>query len=167
MNYKDKIETIENFPIEGIKFKDLTPIFNDFDAFNAMIDDMAEHYKNQKIDYVFGIEARGFILGAALALKLGCGFVPVRKKGKLPGVVISATYQKEYGTDTLEIQDKEYNGNSVIVDDVLATGGTAVATYELVSQKTNVVEMLFASEIKFLEGAKVLGNLPFFSLIEI
>ncbi|MFI3241662.1 MAG: adenine phosphoribosyltransferase [Alphaproteobacteria bacterium] len=167
MSYKDKIETIENFPIEGISFKDLTPIFNDYDAFNAMIDDMAEHYKSQKIDYVFGIEARGFILGAALALKLGCGFVPVRKKGKLPGKVVSATYQKEYGTDTLEIQDKEYKGNSIIIDDVLATGGTAVATYNLVKEKTNVVEMMFASEIKFLEGAKVLGEIPFYSLIEL
>ncbi len=169
MSYKGKIATIPNFPTEGIMFKDLTPIFNDYNAFNAMIKEIAQRYKDQRIDYVFGVEARGFIIGAALAIELKCGFVPVRKKGKLPGDILSESYQKEYGFDELEIQNKEYSGNSIIIDDVLATGGTAIAAYNLVSQKTNVIETLFASEIKFLEGAKLLAkhNIKHHSLIEL
>ena len=124
MNLNNYIRDIPDFPKKGIIFKDITPLLKNNKAFNHIIEVLKKRIINKKIDYIIGIESRGFILGAALAQSLHCGFVPIRKKGKLPYKVISETYDLEYGKDTLEmhIDALEANNNVVLIDDVLATG---------------------------------------------
>ena len=152
---KSKIRDIPDFPKPGIVFKDLTTLLKDKDAFSYAIDLFADYYADLKPQYVAGIEARGFILGPAIAHKLNVGFIPVRKPGKLPARVVSQTYQLEYGTDTLEVhEDCVSKGEKVILtDDLLATGGTASAAYDLLTKVGAVVVSIgFVVELTFLNG---------------
>lgn len=144
---------IADFPSPGVVFKDLTPLFADPVAFGQVLDLLAEHHDG--VDVVAGVEARGFIIGAPLAQRMGVGFVPIRKKGKLPGDVVSASYDLEYGSATIEVQtDAVTPGASVlVVDDVLATGGTAVAACELIEKVGGRVACLdVLVELAFLPG---------------
>ena len=146
---------IPDFPKEGIIFKDITPILQSHEAFESLIDLLCEPYLDNPPDFVAGIESRGFIFGAAMALKLSCGFIPIRKKGKLPYETIEASYSLEYGTATLEIHtDALKKGESVVVvDDLLATGGTAAAGLKLLDALgANVVGIDFVVELCFLSG---------------
>ncbi len=169
INLKSYIRDIPDFPKKGIIFKDITTLLNNEKAFKATIDGLAAKYKNKGIDTVVAVEARGFILGGALANKLHAGFVPVRKKGKLPAATLSVTYDLEYGTDTLEIhKDAIKPGAKVlIVDDVLATGGTVKAVTNLIKQlKGKISGIAFLIELKFLKGNEKLKGYPVFSLIK-
>ena len=125
------IRTIPNYPKEGIMFRDITTLLKDPKGFQETINLLVTQYKNHKIDYIAGIEARGFILGAALAYALGIGFIPVRKKGKLPGKTISQNYDLEYGSDTIEIHEDalEKGAQILLIDDLIATGGTALCSF--------------------------------------
>ncbi len=162
------IRDIADFPKAGIVFKDITPLLADGALFGATIDALAERYQDQKIDTVLGIESRGFIVGAALAYKLGAGFAVVRKPGKLPYETHSASYELEYGTDSLEIHvdGLKKDARVVIADDLIATGGTAHATAELVTKLgATVVECAFVIELAFLNGRNRLNPHPVFSLL--
>ena len=151
---KSMIRDIPNFPKEGILFRDITTALKDADTLKITVDEIYEAFKNEKIDYIAGIESRGFIYGMPLAYKLGCGFIPVRKPNKLPAEVISQEYELEYGTDKIEIhKDALKKGDRVlIVDDLLATGGTAAAAVNLVSQVADVVGIAFVIELVDLKG---------------
>ncbi len=160
MNLEAYIRDIPDFPQPGIIFKDITPLLADPDGFKAAIDMLAEPYKDAGVTKILGAEARGFILGGALAYKLGAGFIPARKPGKLPHKVTSAEYELEYGTDTLEMhEDAVHPGDVVlIIDDVLATGGTAAAKAELVRRAgASVAGFGFLIELDFLSGREKLG----------
>jgi adenine phosphoribosyltransferase len=163
------IRDIPDFPKQGILFKDITTLLNNPEAFRKAIDLLWKQYKDKKIDYVVAIESRGFIFGGALAYKLQAGFIPVRKKGKLPAKTKSVTYELEYGTDTLEIHaDALPEGSNVlIIDDLLATGGTAQAVAKLVkSFKARIVGIAFLIDLTFLKGKEKLQGLPVYSIIE-
>ncbi|MBQ9035462.1 MAG: adenine phosphoribosyltransferase [Alphaproteobacteria bacterium] len=156
---KNSIRNVPDFPKKGIQFKDITTAIKNPKIYREIIDLMAQEFGKKKIDYVIGIEARGFILAAALAYKLGCGFVPVRKANKLPAQVLTQKYALEYGTDSLEIHadSLEKGANVLIVDDLLATGGTALATAKLVKQlEANIAAFAFIIELKDLNGAATL-----------
>ncbi|MBM3252110.1 MAG: adenine phosphoribosyltransferase [Candidatus Omnitrophica bacterium] len=166
---KKYIRDIPDFPKAGILFKDITTLLNDKDAFRKAVNLLAKDYQKQNIDIVVAVEARGFILGGAVAHRLGAGFVPVRKKGKLPSKTISETYDLEYGTDTLEIhQDAIKPGARVlIIDDLLATGGTVKAVAELVKKlQGEIAGIAFLIELKFLKGKEKLKDYPILSLIK-
>jgi len=166
---KSIIRDVPDFPKPGIIFKDIMPLLANYKAFNELINFFADRYKNRNIKKVLGIEARGFILAAPLALKIGAGIVPVRKKGKLPYKTISVTYDLEYGQDTLQIhQDAIEKGEKVlIIDDVLATGGTANAVCQLVEQLGGKVEEIaMLIELEFLKGREKLKKYNLFSLIK-
>jgi len=159
---------VPNFPKEGVVFKDIAPLLSDNLAFNQAIDLMASDIENLVIDKIAGIESRGFIFGIALAQKLGIGFVPIRKKGKLPGECWQQSYQLEYGNATIEIQKNSIKQNQkiLIVDDVLATGGTCAAAESLITMaKAQVVGSSFLIELEFLKGQEQLSS-PCFSLIK-
>jgi adenine phosphoribosyltransferase len=164
-----KIRDIPDFPKQGIVFKDIMPLLADPEALRATVDGLAEFAEPRKPDVVLGAEARGFILGAALAYRLGCGFVAARKPGKLPWRTISAKYALEYGFDALEVHaDAISNGARVLVhDDLLATGGTAKAKVDLVEQLGGtVVGLAFVIELEFLAGRDKLAGYDVFSLIQ-
>jgi adenine phosphoribosyltransferase len=166
---KQRIRDIPDFPKAGILFRDITPLLSDGWAFRQAIDYIGERYVDRKIDIVVGIEARGFIMGSALAYKLGAGNALVRKEGKLPFKTNRTTYALEYGTDTLEIhQDAIKPGQRVVLaDDLLATGGTISAAAELVRQLGGeIVELAFLIELTTLKGRERLKGLPIFSLIQ-
>ena len=168
MNLTDKIRTISDFPEEGIEFKDITTLLKDADAYQEAINKLAERYRDEDIDAVIGIEARGFLIGAPLALELNKGFVPVRKEGKLPGAKLRKEYDLEYGSSVLEMhEDSIYEGEKVlIVDDLLATGGTVGATVEMVEEAGgDIVEVSFLMELEFLNGRDQLEGQDVFSLI--
>lgn len=168
INLKDCIRDVPNFPKEGIIFKDITTLLKDPEAFRHAIDELAKGFLDKKIDQVVGVEARGFIFGGALAYKLGAGFIPVRKKGKLPSKTKRISYDLEYGTDTLEIhEDAIKQGMRVlIVDDVLATGGTIKAVTELVeAQGAEIVNIAFLVELEFLKGKNKLKGRDIVSVI--
>jgi adenine phosphoribosyltransferase len=163
------IRDIPDFPKPGIVFKDITPLLSNGPLFGKTIDLIAERYRGQKIDTVLGIESRGFIFGSALAYKLGAGFSVVRKPGKLPYETHSASYDLEYGKDTLEIHIDAVAPNSrvIIADDLIATGGTAAATAELVSKLgATVVECAFVIELSFLNGREKLKPHGVFSVLQ-
>jgi len=166
---KKKIRDIEDFPKPGIVFKDITTLLRDASSFNRAVDLLGHRYLDQPIDLVVGIEARGFVVGAALAYKLNKGVILVRKPGKLPYKTHSVSYELEYGSDTLEIhQDAIEPGQRVLIaDDVLATGGTVRAVVDLV-RKTGgeVVECAFLAELTFLKGRDRLQDVPIHSLIQ-
>ncbi len=156
---KSKIRDIPDFPREGILFKDITTVLRDHNAFKKAIDLLAKHYEKQQIDYIAGIEARGFIFGSALAYRMEKGFIPIRKPGKLPSKTESMSYDLEYGKDSLEIHtDAVEPGKKVlIVDDLLATGGTAEAAIKLVKKIGGViVGIAFVVELEFLKGREKL-----------
>jgi adenine phosphoribosyltransferase len=162
------IRDIPNFPKPGIVFKDITPLLANGPLFARTIDLLAERYRGQNVDTVLGIESRGFIIGAALAYRLGAGFTVVRKPGKLPYETHSARYQLEYGSDALEIHIDAISSGArvVIADDLVATGGTAAATAELVGKVGGtVVECAFVIELSFLKGREKLKPHGVFSLI--
>lgn len=166
---KKVIRDVPNFPQEGIIFKDISTLLQDKKAFKKSIDLLVKKYKKEKIDYVIGVESRGFIFGAPLAYALGVGFVPVRKKGKLPYKTKSITYELEYGTDTLEIHEDAFRPKSriLIVDDLLATGGTIKAVTDLLKGfKPKIVGVAFVVELKFLNGKNKLKDYPIHSLIQ-
>ncbi len=166
---EDSIRAIPDFPKKGILFRDITTLLQDKDAFNFAIDLLAKQYKNEKIDYIVAVESRGFIFGAVLAYKLNCGFVPVRKKGKLPFKTHSITYSLEYGTDILEIHQDAFNPASrvLIVDDLLATGGTIAAVTELVEKMSaDIAGLCFLIELTVLSGRDKLKGHSIFSLIK-
>ncbi len=169
MDLKDKIRVIPDFPVEGIRFKDITTLLKDGPAFRKAIDDMAEMLKGVEADVVVGPEARGFLIGAPLAYKLGKGFIPVRKTGKLPAEVLEATYELEYGKDKLAIHKDaiEPGAKVLVVDDLLATGGTIWSTVDLVLQLGGqVTGIAFLIELTYLDGREKLAGHPVFSLLE-
>ena len=166
---KKLIREIPDHPKPGILFYDLTTLLQDKQGFRTLIERLCEHYSGQPVDIVAGIEARGFIFAPALAYRLGAGFVPVRKPNKLPWKTARVTYALEYGSDSLEIhQDAIKPGQRVLIcDDLLATGGTASATVQLVRQlKGEVTGAAFAVELRFLNGRAKLPGLDVFSLIQ-
>jgi adenine phosphoribosyltransferase len=169
VDLKEKIRVIEGFPKEGISFKDVTTILQDGNVYKYTIDKIAEHLKDKNIDVVIGPEARGFLFGAPVAYALGVGFIPVRKKGKLPYDTISMSYDLEYGSDELEIhKDAIKPGQRVaIVDDLLATGGTISSVAKLVEQVGGeVVSIDFVMELTELNGREKLKNYDIKSLVQ-
>ena len=167
-NLEAKIRDVPDFPEPGIVFKDIMPLLADPDTLREAVDKLAEWIEPRKPDVILGAEARGFILGAALAYKLGCGFVAARRPGKLPWKTVSATYALEYGENALELHaDAIAHGARVLVhDDVLATGGTAAAICDLAEQLGGeIVGVAFVIELAFLEGRKHLENYDVYSLI--
>lgn len=166
---KKLIREVPDYPKPGILFYDLTTLLKDKNGFRTLIDRLCDHYKGQSIDVVAGIEARGFIFGPALAYSLGAGFIPVRKPKKLPAKTASISYALEYGTDTLEIhEDAVKPGQRVLIaDDLLATGGTAAATTQLIQKLDGkVAGAAFAVELTFLPGRTKLQGIDVFSLIQ-
>ncbi len=165
---KKIIRDVPDFPKEGILFKDITTLWRDKLSFQRVVDLMAHRYIDKNIDIVVGVEARGFIVGAALAYKLGAGIALVRKPGKLPHKTKKVTYDLEYGSDTLEIHEDaiEPHQNVLIADDLLATGGTAAAVVELVENLGgNIVECAFIVELDELKGRDKLKSQSVFSLL--
>lgn len=166
---RERIREIPDFPEPGVSFKDITPLLADAAAFEACVEALASHFAAGPVDKVLGIEARGFILAAPVAVRLHAGFVPVRKAGKLPWQVERASYQLEYGQNVLEIhQDALAPGErALIIDDVLATGGTASATASLVRRLgAEPVGLGCVLELSWLEGRGKLGDLPVVSLLD-
>lgn len=168
MDYKNYIAIVDDFPKEGVSFKDLTPLMQDGAAFQNAIGEMVEYAKDMEIDIIAGPEARGFIVGCPLSYALGVGFVPVRKAGKLPREVIQTDYGLEYGKNVLTMhQDAIRPGQRVlVVDDLLATGGTAGATIKLIEKLGGiVVGCAFMIELKYLNGRDQLNGHDFFTLM--
>ena len=164
------IRDIPDFPKPGIIFKDITPLLNNPEAFKASIEQLASRYAGKRIDKIVGIEARGFIFAGALAYRLGTGMVPVRKKGKLPYKTLSETYELEYGTDTMEMhEDAIKPGDHVLVlDDLIATGGTLAATCRLVEKLGgSIVEVAILIELSFLNGRAKVKEYPYFTLLTV
>ncbi len=163
------IRNVPDFPKKGIVFRDITTLLKDPQAFKSAINIFYEHYKNSNIAKVIGIESRGFIIGSALAMLLGAGFVPVRKKGKLPAETIREGYSLEYGKDAIEIhEDAIQKGERVLInDDLLATGGTVLAAARLVERLGGeIVGLSFLIELSFLKGREKLGGFDVFSIIQ-
>lgn len=159
-NIRAAVRNIPDFPKPGIMFKDITPLLQDKDLFAETIDLLASHWHDNKPDYIVSVESRGFIFGAALAYKLGCGMIPVRKKGKLPFKTIEESYQLEYGEAVIEVhEDALDKGRKVIIiDDLLATGGTAAATVKLLKKlNADIIGIEFIIELAALGGRSVLG----------
>lgn len=166
---QEAIRDIPGFPKEGIIFKDITPLLKDRKKFKEAVDLLADNFKDAKVDVVLSVEARGFIFGAPVAYRLGAGVVLVRKRGKLPYKTHSVTYQLEYGTDTLEIHQDAFpkGANVLIVDDLLATGGTIHAVIDLVEKMGgNIVGLAFLLELTALKGREKMKGYPVVSLIK-
>ena len=160
------VRAIPDFPQPGIIFRDVTTVIKDAKGFTIIMDDLVDRYRDQNIDYVMGAEARGFIFGAALAYAIGAGFVPARKPGKLPAQVLSASYNLEYGSNSIEVhKDAIHKGARVLlVDDLLATGGTAKAMTQLVEElEAQVVELAFVIELEDLKGRDLLAPYSVYS----
>jgi adenine phosphoribosyltransferase len=165
----DYIRDIPDFPKPGIIFKDITPLLLSPVAFELAIDRLAAHYQDKSVDVIAAAEARGFLFAAPLALRLGVGMVPIRKPGKLPFHKHSYSYELEYGSDTLEMHMDgiEPDQNVLVVDDLLATGGTMQACCQMIEKcQAHVLGCAFVVELKFLDGANRLKNYPIFSLIQ-
>lgn len=166
---KDHIRSVPDFPKKGIVFRDITTLLKDREAFRRAIDLFCERYKSQRIDKIVSVESRGFIFGSALAQKLGAGFVPIRKPGKLPAETIREEYQLEYGKDAVEIhKDAISPGERILVhDDLLATGGTVLAACRLVEKLGGkITGLCFLIELTFLHGRDRLKNYDVFSIIK-
>jgi len=166
---KKIIRDVPDFPKKGIVFKDITTLLSDGPSFHRMIDMIAHRYVGKGIQQIVGVEARGFVLGSALAYKLGAGITLVRKPGKLPWKTLQKTYELEYGTDTLEIHRDAFKPGDrvVIADDLLATGGTVGAVVEMVRELgAEIYECAFMAELEFLQGRQRLGSEKVFSLLK-
>jgi adenine phosphoribosyltransferase len=166
---KDRIRNVPDFPIKGIIFRDITTLVKDPEAFRYVVDRFFERYNDKRIDQVVGIEARGFIFGGALAHRLGCGFVPARKLGKLPAETIEESYELEYGRTSLQLHTDSIQAGQrvVIVDDLLATGGTLRATANMVERLGGeIIEIAVVVELSFLNGREKLRNYNFYSMIQ-
>ena len=169
MDLKEKIRVIEDFPKKGISFKDITTLIKDGEAFKEAIKSMAELIRDKEVDLITGPEARGFIIGAPLAYERGVGFIPTRKKGKLPGKTIKAEYQLEYGSDIIEMHEDAIKAGQkvVVVDDLLATGGTIISTIELVEKLGGkVAAVVFLIELEDLKGREQLSDYEVYSLVK-
>ncbi|MBE1443432.1 adenine phosphoribosyltransferase [Paenibacillus sp. OAS669] len=169
MNFKEYIRVIEDFPQPGISFKDITTLLNNGPVYREVIQELARQLRGKQIDLIAGPEARGFVIGAPLAVELGVGFVPIRKSGKLPGKTIEADYALEYGKDKLAMHDDAIKpGQKVLIaDDLLATGGTIATSINLVKQLGGeVVGASFLIELEELNGRDKLGNIDIISLVK-
>ncbi len=165
---KNSIRSIPDFPISGITFRDITTLLKEGDLFAESVDYLYDNFRDKDIDTIVGIESRGFIFGAAMAYKLNAAFVPVRKPGKLPAEIFSEEYELEYGADQLEIHKDALSSknNVLIVDDLLATGGSAMATCNLVEKTGATIQgVAFLIELEFLNGRKLIDKYDIFSLI--
>jgi adenine phosphoribosyltransferase len=168
VNFKDYIRVIPDFPLPGIRFKDITTLLKDGPAYRAAIDAMKEQVSALKIDLIAGPEARGFVIGAPLAIALGVGFVPIRKSGKLPWETVEAAYDLEYGKDRLAIHKDSINpGQKILIaDDLLATGGTIATSIDLIRQLGgDIVGAAFLIELSYLSGRNKLSGIDVFSLV--
>ena len=162
------VKDIPDFPVKGVVFKDVTPLFADINLYNKIIDNIVDLYRNKKITKVAGLESRGFIFGISVAQKLNVPFVAIRKKGKLPYKTVSTTYSLEYGSATIEMHIDSVNekDNVLIVDDLLATGGTACAAADLIKQLNgNVAAFAFVIELTFLNGKEKLKGIPYSTIV--
>jgi len=169
IDLKEKIRNIPDFPVKGIQFKDITTLLKDKEAFKCSIDEITRHCSKYQIDYIAGIEARGFIIGAPVAYQLGVGFLPVRKPEKLPSEVEKISYELEYGENTLEIhKDAIDRGDKVmVIDDLLATGGTTAAVFKLIKKLGGkVIGASFIIELAFLNPREELKGYDIFSLVQ-
>ena len=166
---KSKVRSIPDWPIKGVIFRDITTLLEDPQAFKAICSIFYNRYVNQKVDRIVGIDARGFLFGSVLAYELGIGFVPIRKKGKLPSKTISESYTLEYGEETIEIHEDAISRNDrvVIVDDLMATGGTIAASAALVEKLGgDLLECAFVIELPDLKGREKMGDRNCFAIIE-
>jgi adenine phosphoribosyltransferase len=166
---KNKIRNVPDFPIKGVMFRDITTLVNDKAAFKYVVNQLYERYKDKKIDRVIGIESRGFIFGGALAHSLCCGFVPARKLGKLPYKTIEESYELEYGRTSLQLHIDSINkGDRVIIlDDLLATGGTIRATANMVERLGGeIIEIAVVIELSFLKGREKLKNYEVYAIVD-
>jgi len=169
VDLKQTIRNVPDFPKKGIVFRDITTLIGNKEAFKRVIDELAARYRDKKIDYIVSVESRGFIFGSALAYALDSGVVPVRKKGKLPHQTHAVTYDLEYGTDTLEIHKDAFSEGKkiLILDDLLATGGTTAAVIDLVRKLGgDITEVAFVIELEFLNGREKIKDVPVFSLVK-
>jgi len=169
LDLKQKIRNIPDFPKKGIVFRDITPLVRDSEALKYSVETMAGHYNGKEVDAILGAEARGFIFGSAAAYKMGIGFIPVRRPGKLPFKTCSASYNLEYGKNILEMHTDAVNAGDkiLIVDDLVATGGTAKAMAELVEKMGGeVIGFCFLVELEFLNPRKILEGYDIFSLVK-
>lgn len=165
---KSRIRNVPDFPIKGVMFRDITTLLEDKEAFGFVIEYLYRRYRNEGIDKIVAIESRGFIFGGALADRLNCGFVPARKAGKLPADTIEESFNLEYGTASLQIHTDAINKGEkiVVLDDLLATGGTLAATARLVERLGGrIIEMAVIIELKFLNGRKKLGRRAVHSIV--
>nr|ADM94940.1 hypothetical protein [uncultured Atribacterota bacterium] len=169
MDLRSTIRNVPDFPVKGVQFKDITTLLKDKKAYRYSIDRITQHCKDLNIDYIAGIEARGFIIGAPVAYNLQVGFIPIRKKGKLPYEVERISYQLEYGENVLEIhRDAFQEGNRImVIDDLLATGGTTLAVFKLIEKlKGEVVGADFIIELEMLKGREKLSGYEIFSVVK-
>ena len=163
------VRDIPDFPVKGVIFKDITPLLSDMNLYNKIIDTIVNQYKDKNITKIAGLESRGFLFGISIAQKLNIPFIPIRKKGKLPYKTISTTYSLEYGTATIEMHIDAVNekDNVLIVDDLLATGGTAYAAVELVKKlNAKVAGCAFVLELTFLNGKDKLKDIVYSSIVQ-
>lgn len=168
-NFEALIRNVPDFPLPGVQFKDITTLLRDGAGFKAVIDGLVEQYRDQRVDIVAGVESRGFIFSAPVAYQLGAGLVPIRKPGKLPSTTIEVGYTLEYGTNTLQMHADAFEPGArvLLIDDLLATGGTIAAAAQLVRQLGGeVVGLGFVIELLFLNGRAQLGDYPIFSLVQ-
>lgn len=169
MDLKSYIRDVPDFPQKGIIFKDITTLLKDKMAFGYAVDKLTEKYASQNVDKIVGIESRGFIFAGAAAYKLGCGLVVARKPGKLPAAKVTEEYTLEYGTDSIELHKDALSQNEriLIIDDLLATGGTAIAVIKLVEKLMgNIIGVEFLIELEFLKGREKFSNYPLWSYIK-
>ena len=169
MDLRERIRVVPDFPKPGVSFKDITTLLKDGAALKETVLRLAEHFRNQGIDMIIGVESRGFILGAPLAYEMGLGFTLIRKPGKLPGEVLAVEYDLEYGSDSLEIHTDSFQPGTrvLVVDDLLATGGTIWAATELIRKLGGeVAGLAFLIELCYLGGREKLGDYHIFSLVK-
>ena len=166
---EELIRNVPDFPIPGVQFKDITTLLRNGPAFRSVVDQIVERFRDERIDIVAGVESRGFIFSAPVAYELGAGLVPIRKPGKLPAETIEVAYSLEYGTNVLQIHADAFPAGSrvLLVDDLLATGGTVAASVDLVKHLGGeIVGLAFVIELTFLDGRANLGEYPIFSLVQ-